>query len=148
MTAGTWTFTNAGLGYLIDGTTAIPSDSYKLALFTSASNLGASSTTYTGLTGEVSSTDTGYTTGGESIFITKSGTTVVTATFTSVTWTIGSAGLTAKWAVIYEVSGNILCYALLDSDGADITKVMDDILTISCNAHGLILFTVEYELTP
>jgi len=134
MAAGTWTFTNTGRGYLIDGTTAIGSDTYKIALFTSSSNLGASTTTYSGVTNEVGISNTGYSTGGASTTLSKTGTSTVIVTFTSVTWTAGSANLTAKFAAIYEVSGNILCYCTLDSGGNDVTTTSGNTLTISPNA--------------
>src|SRR5512147_1749210 len=115
MAAGAWTFTNAGRTNILDALFDVDSDTYKMALFTSASNLGSGSTTYAGVTGEVGTTNTGYTTGGESLAMTKSGTTTVTVVMTTApVWTAGSANLTAKFAAIYEVAGNVLCYATLD----------------------------------
>jgi hypothetical protein len=59
MAAGAWTFTNAGRTEILDALHDVDSDTHKMALFTSASNLSASSTTYAGLTGEVGTTNTG-----------------------------------------------------------------------------------------
>lgn len=102
-----------------------------MALFLSTSNLSASSNTYAALTNEVGTTNTGYTTGGNAITLAKSGTTSVTVTQSAgIQWTAGSANLTAKWAVIYEVAGNILCYATLDSGGADVTATNGNTLTV------------------
>ena len=141
MTAGAWTPTNSTRPNLLDALTDVDSDSYKMALFTSASNLSPSSNTYAGLTGEVGTTNTGYSTGGIAIAMTKSGTSTVTIVMTTApVWTAGSAGLTAKWAVIYEVGGNILFYALLDSGGADVGVTNSNTLTVGSN--GATIFTL------
>ena len=63
--AGSWTFTNGGRTRLLNGTFDIDTDTFKIALFQSTSNIGAASTTYAGLTNEVASAN-GYTTGGAS----------------------------------------------------------------------------------
>lgn len=141
MAAGAWTFTNAGRTNILDAMFDVDSDTYKMALFTSASNLGSGSTTYAGVTGEVGTTNTGYSTGGESIAMTKSGTTTVTVVITTApVWTAGSANLTAKFAAIYEVSGNVLCYATLDSGGADVTATNGNTLTVG--SDGGTVFTL------
>lgn len=141
MAAGAWTFTNSTRANLLDALTDVDTDTYKMALFLSTSNLSASSNTYAALTNEVGTTNTGYTTGGASIAMTKSGTTTVTVVITTApVWTAGSANLTAKWAVIYEVSGNILCYATLDSGGADVTATSGNTLTVGSN--GGTVFTL------
>ena len=114
MAAGTWTFTNGGRTSLVDGTFDLNSDTFKMALFLSTSNIGASSTTYAGLTNEHSNAN-GYTTGGAAITLTLSGTTTVTVDISSdPVWTASGGSITARFAVIYEVSGNVLCYALLE----------------------------------
>jgi hypothetical protein len=59
---------------------------------------------------------------------------------TAPVWTAGSANLTAKWAVIYEVGGNILCFATLDSGGADVTAMNGNTLTVGTN--GGTVFTL------
>lgn len=133
MAAGAWTATNATRSKIVDGTFAV-GDTYKMGLVTSASNIGAASTTWAGVTGEVGTTNTGYTTGGISVALTQSGTTTVTVAMTTApVWTAGSANLTAKTAVIYEVGGNVLCYANLDSGGADVTATNGNTLTVGTN---------------
>jgi hypothetical protein len=133
MAAGAWTFTNNSRTYIINGT-ILSGDTFKMALFTSASNLGASTTTYAGVTGEVGTTNTGYSTGGISVALTISGTTTVTEVMTTApVWTAGSANLTAKFAAIYEVGGNVLCYCTLDSGGADVTATSGNTLTVGSN---------------
>jgi hypothetical protein len=135
--ASSWTFTNAGRTSLLDGTFDINSDTWKMALFLSTSNIGASSTTYAGLTNEHANAN-GYTTGGVSIALTLSGTTTVTVDITTdPVWTASGGSIVARFAVIYEVGGNVLCYCLLDSAPADVTVTTSNTLTVAANASGV-----------
>lgn len=136
MAAGTWTFTNTGRTSLLNGTFDLDSDTLKMALFTSSSNLGASSTTYAGVTGEVANGN-GYTTGGVALTPSLSGTTTVTFDTTDATWTASGGSITARYAAIYEVGGNILAYCLLDTTPADITVTSGNTLTVQINASGV-----------
>jgi hypothetical protein len=137
MAAGTWTFTNGGRTKLLDGTFDIDTDTWKMALFLSTSNLAAGSTTYAALTNEHANAN-GYTTGGIGIALTLAGTTTVTVDITTdPVWTASGGSITAKWAVIYEVAGNVLCYATLDSGGADVTATDGNTLTVAANASGV-----------
>lgn len=137
MAAGNWTFTNNSRTYLLNGAFDVDSDTWKMALVTSSSNIGASTTTWAGVTNEVANGN-GYTTGGESITLTLSGTTTVTVDIsTDPVWTASGAGITARWAVIYEVSGNVLCYALLDDTPADVTVTTGNTLTVAASASGV-----------
>ena len=131
MAAGAWNFTNYTRSNLLDALHDIDSDTHKMALFTSASDLAATENTYAGVTGEVGTTNTGYATGGVSVTLAKSGTTTVTVTQAAgCQWTAGTANLTAKFAAIYEVGGNVICYATLDSGGADVTATNGNTLTV------------------
>lgn len=134
--AGTWTFTNNSRTYLLNGAFDLDSDTFKMALFLSTSNLGASSSTYAGLTNEHSNAN-GYTTGGVSVTLSLSGTTTVTVDSTDATWTASGGSIVARFAVIYEVSGNVLCYCLLDSTPADVTVTDGNDLTVQINASGV-----------
>ena len=137
MSASTWAFTNGGRTKLLDGTFDLDSDSFKTALLLSTSNIGASSTTYAGLTNEVASAF-GYTTGGIAVTLTLSGTTTVTVDISSdPVWTASGGSITARFAVIYEVSGNVLCYCTLDSTPADVTATDGNTLTVAANANGV-----------
>ena len=138
MAAGAFTFTNTGRTSLQDGTFDIDTDTWKMALFLSTSNLGPSSTTYAALTNEVGTTNTGYTTGGMTVALTLSGTTTVKVDVTTdPVWTAGSAGLTARFAAIYEVSGSVLCYCLLDSTPADVTASSGNTYTVAAHTSGV-----------
>lgn len=137
MAAGAWTFTDGGRTKLLDGTFDIDTDSYKCALFLSTSNIGAASTTYAGLTNEHANAN-GYTTGGISVTLTLAGTTTVTVDVgTDPVWTASGGSITARFAVIYEVGGNVLCYCLLDSTPADVTATDGNTFTVQVNASGV-----------
>jgi hypothetical protein len=137
MAAGAWTFTNGWRTSLLNGTFDIDTDSWKCALFLSTSNIGAASTTYAGLTNEHANAN-GYTTGGIAITLTLAGTTTVTVDIsTDPVWTASGGSIVARFAVIYEVAGNVLCYCLLDSTPADVTATTGNTLTVAANASGV-----------
>lgn len=140
MAAGTWIFTDTLRTSLIDGTFDIDTDTFRIALFQSTSNLASGSTTYAGLTNEVA-TANGYVQNAKSVTLSISGTTSVTVDeTTNPSWTASGGSITARFAVIYKVSGNVLCYCLLDSAPADVTATDGNSLTMTIPATGL--FTV------
>jgi len=138
MAAGTWTFTNGGRTSLLDGTFDLNTDTFLMALFLSTSNIGATSTTYAGVTNEHANAN-GYTTGGISFGpLTLTGTTTVTVDDPAdAVWTASGGSITARFAVLYEAAGNVLCYALLDSTPADVTATAGNTLTVAFNASGI-----------
>lgn len=137
MAAGNWTFTNTTRTNLLNGTFDLDSDTLKIALFQSTSNIGAASTTYAGLTNEVANGN-GYTTGGQSVIGSLSGTITVTFDVTDpAVWTASGAGFSARYAVLYEVGGNVIAYCLLDNTPADVTVTAGNTLTITINASGV-----------
>lgn len=138
MAAGAWTLTDAGRTKLLNGTFDIDSDTYKMALFLSTSNIGAASTTYAGLTNEHANGN-GYTTGGNAVTLSLSGTTTVVVDCTDETWTASGGPITARFAVVYEVAGDVLAYCLLsDSPPADVTATDGNDLQIVIHAtNGL-----------
>src|SRR3970040_116240 len=137
MPAGTWTFTNVGRTSLLNGTFDIDTDSFKCALFLSTSNLGASTTTFAGVTNEHAAAN-GYTAGGIAITLTLAGTTTVTVDIaTDPVWTASGGSIVARWGIIYEVAGNVLCYCLLDSTPADVTATTGNTLTVAAHTSGV-----------
>ncbi|WP_079275470.1 hypothetical protein [Mycobacteroides abscessus] len=142
MTAGNWTFTNGGRTRLLNGTFDIDSDTFRVALVTSTSNIGASTTTWAGVTNEVANGN-GYTTGGIAVTLVLSGTTSVTASFSSnPTWTASGGSITARWAVLYELGGDVLCYVLLDNTPADVVTTNGNSLTIDSDGSPAPVFTL------
>ena len=137
MAAGAWVFTNGGRTKLLDGTFDIDTDVYKMALFLSTSNLGLASTTFALVTAEHAAAN-GYIAGGIAVALTLAGTTTVTVDITTdPVWTASGGPITARFAAIYEVGGNILCYCLLDSTPADVTATAGNTLTVAANASGV-----------
>lgn len=136
MAAGAWTFTNGGRTSLLNGTFDIDTDTWKMALFLSTSNIGAASTTYAGVTNEHANAN-GYTTGGIAMTLTLGGTTTVTVDGNDPVWTATGGSIVARFAVIYEVGGNVLCYCLLDSAPADVTVTTGNTLTVALHASGI-----------
>lgn len=135
--AGSWTFPDASRTYLLDGSFDVDSDTFKCALLLSTSNVGSSTTTYVGLTNEVAAAF-GYSTGGISITLTLAGTTTVTVDIsTDPVWTASGGSIVARFAVIYEVGGKVMCYALLDSAPANVTATDGNTLTVAANASGV-----------
>ncbi len=138
MAAGAWTFTNGGRTALLNGSFDIDSDSWKMALFLSTSDLGAASTTYPASNEHAQAN--GYTTGGVAIALTLAGTTTVTVDITTdPVWTASGGSIIARFAAIYEVGGSglILCYCLLDSTPADVTVTTGNTLTVAAHASGV-----------
>ena len=136
---GAWTFTNGTRSDLIGGIQVIGTDTYKMALHLSTGTQpGATTTTWAGLSTSEHAAANGYTAGGASITLTKSGTTTVTVDITTdPVWTASGGSIVARWAVIYEVAGNVLCYCLLDSAPADVTCTTGNTLTVAANASGV-----------
>lgn len=114
---------------LVTGThnfTASTGDIFKIALYTSAATLGASTTAYT-TTNEV--VGTGYTAGGKnmvSVTPVLSGTTAI-CDFTDVTWS--TVTLTARGALIYNSSKANRAVLVLDF-GSDKTATAGDFTII------------------
>lgn len=136
MAAGAWTFPNSARTDLLNGTFDLDTDSYKMALFLSTSNIGAASTTYAGVTNEHANAN-GYTTGGIAITLTLAGTTTVTVDGNDPVWTASGGSIVARFAVIYEVGGRVLCYCLLDAAPADVTVTSGNTLTVALHASGI-----------
>ena len=105
--------------------------SWKVALFLSTSNLSAASTTYAGVTNEVVNGN-GYTTGGVAVTFTITGTTAVTVAFDDLPeWTASGGAITARWAAVYEVAGDVAAFCLLDDTPADVTANSGETLQVN-----------------
>ena len=110
-------------------------NTFKIALFTAAANINASTTEYTvGMTGQVSASGTGYTTGGNTLVISvyptasNNSSAVPTAyvSFNNSTWT--NATFTCRAALIYNETEGNKSVAVLDF-GSDKT-VNNDTFTV------------------
>tara|TARA_R110000823_G_scaffold266738_1_gene386488 strand:+ start:54 stop:479 length:426 start_codon:yes stop_codon:yes gene_type:complete len=137
MAAGSWTFTNTARTSMLNGTFDLDTDTFRIALFQSTSDLGAASAAYSDLTNEVA-TAYGYTQNAKAVTLALSGTTTVTVDeTTNPVWTASGGSIVARFAAIYKVSGNVLCYCLLDSAPADVTTTDGNTLTVTISASGL-----------
>ncbi len=136
MAAGNWLATNATRTKILDGTFDFDSDSFKVALFLSTSNIGAGSTTYAGVTNQHANAN-GYLTGGIAVALSLTGTTTVKIDFdTDPVWTANGGSIIARFAVMYEVGGDVVAYCLLDSTPADVTATDGQTLTVAAHASG------------
>lgn len=141
MAAGVWTLTNTARTKLLNGTFDLDTDSFKMALFLSTSNLGAGSTTFAGVSNEHAAAN-GYAAGGIAVVLTLSGTTTVTVDVqTDPVWTASGGSILARFAAIYEVGGDILCFCLLDDAPANVEAT--DGNTLTCAAHANGIFTLS-----
>lgn len=123
---------NFGTGVVRASTAA---DTYKIALYTSAATLGATTTQYTAPadpnasptdTGEVSQTGTGYTAGGNTLTVSvvpTSSSTTAYLSFSNTTWS--TASITARGALIYNATQGNKAVAVLDF-GSDKTSTSGD----------------------
>ncbi len=137
MAAGTWTFPDGARTRLLNGTFDLDTDSFKIALDLSTSNIGAATTTHAGVTNQHANAN-GYTTGGIAVTLTLAGTTTVTVDISvDPVWTAAGGSITARFAELYEVAGDVLCYGLLDAAPADVTATDGNTLTVAANASGV-----------
>jgi hypothetical protein len=143
MPAGAWTVFNLAKKRLMDGTTDLDTNTYKMALTTSAQALAttfvgtSTDCRYADLTAEVASGG-GYTTGGKTLTCTwTQATGTITFDCDDQAWT--SSTITARYAVIYDntaTNKNLICFCLLDSAPADVSTVSGT-LTVTINASGV-----------
>lgn len=142
MAAGAWTFTNSARTKILNGQFDFDSDSFKCALFLSTSNISVTSTAYSGVTNEHANAN-GYTTGGIAVTFTLAGTTSVTASFTSnPVWTASGGSITARYGVIYEVAGDVICFCLLDATPGDVSASAGNTLAIDSDGSPSPVFTL------
>lgn len=131
MTAGPWTFTDAARTKLADDTFSWTGSAWKCALVLSTSNIGASSTTWAGVTNEHAA-QYGYATGGVDIEFALSGSPDVDIEFVSPPYWLASGGsIVARRAVIYKVGSYVLAYCLLNGTNVDVTTTSGSVLLLS-----------------
>jgi len=143
MAAGAWTFTNTGRTSLLNGDFDLDTDLFKCALhLVTGTQPGPTIVNWSELSTSEHAAANGYTAGGEPTGagtpLELSGTTTVKVDeSTDWVWTASGGSILARWAVIYEVGGKVLCYCLLDDTPADVEATDGNTLTISLNASGI-----------
>lgn len=148
MAAGKWKLYDTAKELIGDNTIDLDNDTFKMALFTSASNcntLTDGNTQLSNLTNQVANGN-GYTTGG----VTLTGVTwnrsggTVTFNFNAPTWTGSGSGFTCRYAVIYDdtsANDRLLAVCLLDTTPGNITVAPLSLLQIENSPSGC--FTVS-----
>ena len=137
MSLAAFALTTAAKQYIGDGTIDLDSDTFKAALVSSASNIGAGTTNFGGVTNELA-TANGYTSGGF---------TVTTNTYVgakwktdNIWWQTAATGFSARWMVIYKVGtangvvNPVLGYVLLDATPADFVFAANKREEFACDA--------------
>lgn len=142
MAAGAWTPTNTTREKILKSQFDWDSDTFKCGLWLSTSNIAVGSTTYAALTNEHANAN-GYTTGGIAVTFAFAGTTSVTVSFSSnPVWTASGGSIVARFGGIYEVSGDLAFFCLLDSSPADVTATTGNTLTIDSDGTPNPVFTL------
>lgn len=137
MTSTAWTFPDEFFLKFEDDFYVWDSDTFAIVLLDSTSNIGAASTTYSGLTGELA-TGNGYTHGGTTVALTRSGTRTIKTDSTDVTWTATGGTLTARWAALIDVTKDrVVCYTLMDDTPADVQAIPGVSLAIVIDTLGV-----------
>lgn len=135
MAAGTFTIYDSVAELIADGTIDLDNDTFALQLHTSSYTPSAAHDELADLTNEVSNAN-GYTTGG----ITLTGVTwnrssgVATFDSNDVVWTATSSGITARYAVLVDLTATndkLIGYMLLDATPANVTATAGNTLTVS-----------------
>ncbi len=137
MAAGAWTLTSSSRRHLLDGTFDIDSDTWTMSLLASTGVIAASNDAFSGVSvGEVTTASTGY--ASTTINLLLSGTNPVLVDIsTDPVWTATTNGFTARYAVIHESGGNILCWAPLESNSTDVTITTGNTLTVAAASSGV-----------
>jgi hypothetical protein len=143
MAAGKWKLYEQAKLDIANGDIDLNGHSFKIALFSSASNCNTLSgvTNLASLTNQLA-TANGYTQNTKSVTITtaNSGGTITVDETTNPSWTASGGSITARFAVIYDdthASDQALCVCLLDTTPADVTATDTNTFTITINASGL-----------
>lgn len=141
-----WTVYDQFKNQLGKKTLDLSADTFKVALFLSTSDCGNAAhatAKYSDFTNEVSNAN-GYTTGGASAstgtFANAAG--VETFTVGNVSWTASGAGITARFAVLYDstdANKRAVAYSILDSTPANIVVASPVVLTIIMGAVGSLI---------
>jgi hypothetical protein len=147
MAAGAWTPTNTTRLKILNGQFDWDTDTFKVALLLSTSNISATSTTHAGVTNEHANAN-GYTTGGIAqaftlVQVGGGGNPNVEVRFTAnPVWTASGGSIVARFAEIYEVGGDVCFFCLLDSTPADVTATTGNTLTIDSDGTPSPVFTL------
>lgn len=125
MPASAWTLVNSALTNALNGGFDFDSDSWKVALFLSTSDIGVGSTTFAGVTNEHAAAN-GYAAGGVAVTCSLSGTTTVTVDYSDAVFAASGGAIVARTAVLYEVGGNVLAFSTFLVGGTPTDRTVPD----------------------
>lgn len=143
MAAGAWTFYNLAKKYLMNGTIDLDTNSFRMSLYTSASNAAtATLSTRTSVTNEVSEAN-GYSSSGKALasitWATGASASEYRWNAAAIVWTASGGSISnVKFAVIWQSSGvadKLVCYSQLST--AQFTVTSGNTLTITPSANGI-----------
>lgn len=142
MAADKWKIYDSFIEYMGDNTIDMDNDTFKCALFTSASNAATITLDdLSAVTNQVANAN-GYTTGGNTLTGVTWAQASGTVTFDSddTAWTASGGSITARYAVIYSdtsTTDKLVAYSLMDNTPADVTATDGNTLTIQMNVSGI-----------
>lgn len=143
MAAGAWTFYNSAKKHLMDGTIDLDTNSFRMSLYTSASNAAtATLSTRTSVTGEVTE-QYGYSSSGKPLatvtWAAGASASELRWNCAAVVWTAAGGNIgNVKYAVIWQSSGvadKLVCYSQLSTAQFNVTS--GNTLTITPSANGI-----------
>jgi hypothetical protein len=143
MAAGAWTFYNIAKKKLADGTMDLDTNTYRMSLYTSASNAATLTlSTRTSVSNEVSEAN-GYSSSGKPLasitWATGASAKVYRWNAAAIVWTAAGGSIAnVKFAVIWQSSGvadKLLCFSQLSTAAFSITT--GNTLTVTPSASGI-----------
>ena len=143
MAAGAWTFYNIAKKYLMNGTLDLDTNSFRMSLYTSASNAATVTlSTRTSVTNEVTEAN-GYSSSGKPLasitWATGASATEMRWNCAAIVWTAAAGSISnVKFAVIWQSSGvadKLVCYSQLST--AQFTITSGNTLTVTPSANGI-----------
>lgn len=145
MAAGQWTFYNLAKKHMLDGTVDLDTDSFRMSLFTSASNaVNAALSVIGSLTNEVVEAN-GYSSSGKALAAVTWGVGASASEMrfdsTACVWTASGGDIAnIKYAVIWKAGASagarkLLCHSQLSSSQFTVTS--GNTLTVTPSANGI-----------
>lgn len=141
MAAGAWTFYNAAKKHLMDGTIDLDGHTFRMNLYTSASNAATLTLSTIGAVTNQVAEQFGYSSSGKALTGVTWGVGASASEMrfdsTALIWTAAGGSISAiKYAVIWDVTGGLLlCYSQLSAAQFSVTS--GNTLTITPSANGI-----------
>lgn len=140
MAAGAFVVTNAIKERIGNAEINFDTDTFKVRLYASTSNLAATSDDATAVTNELS-TANGYTAGGVAVTPTWTRSTgTCTFDISDPSWTASGGSIVARFAAVIDETttpDRVVAFCLLDNTPADVTTTTGNTLTIQISASGV-----------